>query len=424
MRSIYDVLYVCTDFMSLQNQVVYIVAGASDVNDRIQKIYSLSGQFHRMVLVSVGKHNSFEGDLYRIKPCLNPVGVFRLFGLVRLKKIIDKILYFPTYKALYAKAVKKKLCDVIAEDLKDGRDVCVITTVPPHDVCMVGLHLKSEFPQIRWIVDWRDLWSYDEVYLKRTSKLYRNRLLDVEKKILMGCDLNITTNDYAKSVLVNEYGVSPSVVLPINQSFHRDDLKSELAEDYSSLINAGEAPIKIGFLGNIHKPPRVSGNKIIDAFKSVRDRGLDVELHIYGDSSPVTKAKVESECDWLKLHKKVAHRESLKNISSCDYLLLSLEDIPNSRAVMSLKLASYMLVRKPILAVVPGVSAVAEIVKRTGAGYVIPAEGDWVSGIEKILNENLDGGPFPIRNEEEIAQYDWENVSKRWMGAICGKKVD
>jgi glycosyltransferase involved in cell wall biosynthesis len=174
--------------------------------------------------------------------------------------------------------------------------------------------------------------------------------------------------------------------------------------------------IKIGFLGTLFKPPRVPGQKIAEAVKYVRNRGLNVELHVYGNIPKTFNQMAKKHSfEGVVMHGNTGHKESLRNISQCDFLLLVLADLHNSRVVMSIKLPHYLLIGKPIIAIVPEPSAVADIVKSTGSGYVIPSNIDWLKAFEQVLGERHKDGSALKRNEQAVEAFAWENISRQWM---------
>jgi len=122
--------------------------------------------------------------------------------------------------------------------------------------------------------------------------------------------------------------------------------------------------------------------------------------------------------DAVYVYGRVSHTESLRRISQCRFLLLLLADLPTCKAVMSIKLPQYLLLGLPILAIVPEASAIADIIRETGSGYVIPAGCDWGDGLKKVLQDYLNGNNLPERNNKAIEAYSWENISKQWMDVI------
>ena len=404
------------------DKVVYVVVGQKreSINDRVAKILTLRSSFDKMILVSVGNGHVNDENIM-IKPFPNPFGILRLMGLQKLKKNLDKYFFFPSRNILYVKAVQKKLKKNILNDLKKGKKVSLLTCLPPHDLALIGLFIKRQFPETYWIVDWQDLWSYDENYFQRVPQLYRERLLRLEKEVLDNCDMNVTTNLSAKEVLEKRYDAPSWSVVSINHHFYREDLLESAVEVDHFSEDKKNCIVRIGFLGTLFKPPRVPGAKVLKAIDCVIDSGINIELHVYGGATEDAKKSLKHlRNNAVYLHGRTSHIESLRRISRCDFLFLVLADLPNCRAVMSIKLPHYLLLERPILAIVPKRSDVAEIIRETGSGYVIPAGCDWGHGLKKVLQDYLNGKKLPERNERTIEEYSWENISKQWMEVFSG----
>lgn len=408
-------------------KVVYVVVskGQDQIGGRVKKLLGLRRFYEKMVLVAVGNTPS-DPDNIIVKPIPNPTGFLRIIGFGAIKKKIDKYLFFPSPGILYVHRVKKKIEQFIQQDLEQGKNICLITSVPRHDTCLVGLYLKKKYPAICWIVDWRDLWSFDENYFNRVPRIYKARLLKLEKEILNSCDMNVTTNSYAEAVLINQYNVAHEKVISINQSFSVNDFIDNSNNVNNSFGYKNDNEIKIGFLGTLFKPPRVPGMKILEAIRYVKNTGINIKFHHFG-KIPASINHATLDChDDVIFHGYTKHRESLKRISQCDFLLLVLADLQNCSAVMSIKLPDYLLVNKPIIAIVPKPSAIADVVEKTNSGFVIPANQDWGEGLENLLRGIIVGAEIPKRNEEEIELYDWRNVSRQWIALIndCKSKAD
>lgn len=407
--------------LALNRMAIYVMVShrCEVINKRVGMLLSLARRCGDVTLVCSGEDKIDEG-LLSIKPYLNPTGIFRVIGLRAIKRKIDKYLYFPSTTILYSRRAERKLRDLIERDIRQGRQVCLITCVPHHDQCMAGLHLKQRFRQMHWIIDWQDLWSYDESYLNRIPDIYREKLISLEKSIFNSSDINVTTNEFARNVLINQYHVPPSRVVSISHHFSRDDVDSSVGPDKILVDDSSGRVIRIGYLGTLFKPPKVPGDKVVQTFRRLSETtGGKVELHVYGDMSrSKLKDEIGTNVGSIIFHKRTGHIESLKNIARCDFLLLVLEDLPNSRAIMHQKLPHYLLLGKPILAIVPEDSAVAQIVRETNSGFVIPSSDDWGSLLGKIF-EHYAGKYFQYKpNMDAIEAYSQEFISKKWLSLI------
>jgi glycosyltransferase involved in cell wall biosynthesis len=393
------------------------------INDRAAKILTLRKKFDKLILVSIG-NGSFGNENIEVKRLPNPTGILRLIKLNKLKKKLDRCLFYPSPVILYVKRAKKILSKAIFEDLRNDKNVSLLTCLPSHDIALVGLYLKQKYPKIHWIIDWQDLWSYDENYFGRIHKLYRKRILELEKRLFSTCDVNITTNLKAKKVLEQHYDVPSHRVVSINHHFNREDLGEKYFKENEENFNEDKRGnlIRIGFLGTLFKPPRVPGLEILNAMKHLKNTGINVELNVYGNIEGINQKKIEAMSNnTVYLHGSLGHVESLRKIARSDFFLLLLEDLPNCRAVMSIKLPHYLMLKRPIIAIVPELSAVADIIKETNSGYIIPTNTSWTNGLKKIFQDYLNGGFSLVRDEKAIEKYTWQNISKQWMKIFTEK---
>lgn len=382
---------------------------------------TLAPRFEKSMLVTFDRACSSDTRL-TIEPRRNPTGILSKLGLNALKKTIDRYLHFPSARKLAVSAATPILHRLIDADLQDGFDVCVLQTTPPHDMSLLGLRLKNIFPSIRWLVDWQDLWTFDESYRNRVPRLYRKRLMRLEKTVLDSCDLNIATNSKAADVLHSRYDVPRERLTHISHPYWPDEqaeIQCALAD--STAEASGRRPTVIGFLGRLSKPPKVPSDRVLKAMTHAVNQNVDLEFHIFGDKSAATRNQVqELKCDSIVLHERAPHMKALLDIARCDFLLVSLADLPNCRVIMHAKLPHYLMLRKPIIAMVPADSFVAELVHRTRSGVVIDTDSDW--GAELVdLVRTYEKGEFVFDPDEaEIARYSWDSISEKWIDAIVG----
>jgi glycosyltransferase involved in cell wall biosynthesis len=399
-----------------KDSVIYIVVGEG-VNHRVEKILSLRSMVGNMVLSRNGNAESGDGEL-AISAYPNPLGVFRSLNLNRWSEVLERYAYFPSRDMLYVWKARGAFEQHISRDLAEGRKVCLLTCVPPHDISLLGLHFKRRFPQIYWVVDWQDLWSYDEYYFLRTPPIYRERLLKLEKTIFDTCDVNVTTNDRAKTLLEDLYGIPSKRVASIPHHFCREEL-----DGLSEIVGAPvprehNEVVRLGFLGNLFKLPKMPGGRVVEAVAHAVKTGLNVQLHVFGDQSDQMMEASRALKGTVFAYKPTRHEESLKHIASCDFLLLAMSELPNCRVVMNIKLPHYLMLGKPIVAMVPQESAVADIIRETRTGYVIPSISDWRTQLKQVLEDHLSGRSSLRRNEPAVEQFSWKCIREQWLSVL------
>ncbi len=411
----------CSSIKQDQKLNIYFIVFHPNFNNyRMRLIYSLKEHYTKILLVSTNHKGGNDQGITIPGIYHNPLGILNKIGLGRVEIVLNKYIYFPSPRIRYIKAAQKKLAKIIQRDIDQGCRVCVINSLPHHDLGLVGLYLKKRFPSVKWIVDWRDLWSYDDNYFKSVAPVYRNKLIYLEREIFDNCDLNVTTNNYAKEVLVTKYNVPSNNIVSIEHAFSREDIECQSDSTADSKYQPG-ATINVGFLGGLSKPPRVSGIKVLNVIKSVKMSGIDVVLNVYGDSIPEIRAIInKSFSDVAVLHGRRSHRESLKKVACSDFLLLALEDLPNCHIVNPAKLPHYLMLGKPILAMVPEKSFVANVIRETNTGFVIPPDENAAKKIASILSKYKESGIYLKINEDVVERYSWTRISQKWIDTISG----
>jgi hypothetical protein len=91
---------------------------------------------------------------------------------------------------------------------------------------------------------------------------------------------------------------------------------------------------------------------------------------------------------------------------------------------MHSKLPHYLLLQKPILAIVPADSFVAQIINETKSGYIIPSESSWEPQLKNIIKNYSETEYIFGRNEKEIEKYSWERISKYWLQTMKAFPVE
>jgi len=406
-----------------RNAVVYVVSHwPGGGNDRVKKLLRLREHFAKLILVTPGQSAVSNDEQLTVPPWPNPNGLFRMLKLEAAKTAADRYLYLTGMAQLFVQALRRPLLRSIAAQLAEGREVCLLTTAPPHAHGLIGLYVKRRFPEVRWLMDWQDLWTYDENYYLLSPPLYRSRVRRLERRMLETADLNITTNRRAAEVLNGLYDVPVERLRSIHHHFHRPDLQVEPAGE--ARLGADPAPaIRIGFMGFLFKPPRVPGMQLVSAVQAMRKAGLPVELHVHGSVQPGVQKQLADRADGIVLHGFTPHEKAIGMMARYDYLALLLADLPNCRNVMSIKLPHYMITERPIIAIVPDQSAIADMVRETGTGVVIPSNADWPRQLEAFLRAADPSALMAQRREEAIEAYAWSRISLEWMQAITGNEA-
>lgn len=400
--------------------VVYVLRQyLSDASQREIQLLRLADFRLQLEIVRQTQRNNapfYDPHVRTVRKWPNPTGALRWLGLHTWKHRLDRF-YFPSPTVLYVIPAERYLATQIQAQLRRGEGVCLITPVPPHDLLLAGLRLKKRFPKIRWIADWQDLWTHDQYYISQVPESRRNRVRDLEAHALHTADKNVFTNEFAAELMINKHSILREKVFVIPHAY-----EGEIAAHHADETFAVDRKLRIGFLGNLFKPPKVPGQRVIKALETVRAHGVNFDFHIFGDKylENVCRAPIEGH-SWIFAHDRVPHDESLRRLADCDLLLLILGDVPESKTILHAKLPFYLAQNKPILAIAPNDSAVADVIRQTGTGWVISCEEDWADALSRAISQARANHFATKRHDENIRQYSWENVSKRWLAVIDGR---
>jgi hypothetical protein len=206
-------------------------------------------------------------------------------------------------------------------------------------------------------------------------------------------------------------------------SQHANRLKSTPAA--SEVKDSGTSrPLRLVFLGGLFKPPRVPGEKLLRVCSELRTQhGVNLELHLYGRLPLHCVERPELVRDsGIVVHRRVPHEQIATELANYDLLVLLLDDLPNCRVVMSIKLPQYLVAGPSILALVPANSYIADLVRETGTGYVVDSGSDWVRGLLPVLSTGNLADRSSARDLEAINQFSWDTVSGLWRTVLSGKR--
>ncbi len=358
-----------------------------------------------------------DGDLldgHRMAVSVWPpvTSLVRRAGFSRAASALNAMLYFPSPRIRYARAFWRRVEPAVHETLTAGDTVTIITIAPPHDLGVLGLWLKRKYPSARWVVDWGDLWTYDEYY---ANAIPRRLLADVkrlEQQIFDVSDMNVVTNPKAREVVMRRHGVPPERVVSIPHAVNPVDRDGQ-PWDIQPTRSGGSH--LIGVLGGIFKEPKVPGEQVIATLKTARTLGADLGLRLIGD--PAAPFRPSTAEEWIEVLPRTSYAAAMRAAGECDVLLLALADLPNTKVIMHTKLADYLALAKPVVALVPPDSYAAELVRRAGAGVVLPLGPRCAESLVTHLRALLPG--TVRRCEDLIEPLRSRAVVQKWLRAIA-----
>ena len=320
---------------------------------------------------------------------LSDKGIF--FGGARMPTFSDQWL-FAAYK-IAKKIIKKQNIEII------------ITSSPPPVVNLIGYKLKKKFRNIKWIADFRDLWTQNPThkgfpFFSQIENLF-------EKRCMEKFDATTVVSEIWVEWLKKKYPNKKSEIFRLENGYDKELYNSSNSK--LSLKNKQEKTIIYsGTLYANRRDPEL-------LFQAVNNNLLllkrKMKIIFYG--GPETKAVLKKN---YKLYKNIADiiefkgyisaKESISVQQSADSLLFIDRDLEND-GTLPAKIFEYMVYEKPILCVgIDRGSYIGELMNKTGLCYFC---GNDIQRIEDFLLKLLRDEIMVKPNLEYIKQFDRKN---------------
>ena len=290
----------------------------------------------------------------------------------------------------------------LAEYLQNQDIETIITTGPPHSMHLIGLGLKSEFPDLKWIADFRDPWTnigyHKDLKLNESSKLKHSNL---ESKVLKSADEIIVTSFQTKSEFESKTDKNITV---ITNGFDEKDFSGDLELSENFTIS------HIGSLLSERNPVA-----LWEVFAELISENLAFkdffELKLVGKVSDVVLDSIWEAGlkQYVSVEGYLDHNESVKRQRSSQVLLLIEINKTEPQGIIPGKIFEYLASKRPVLAIGPENWDVVKIIAETKSGqcfayqdklalktYILSCFNEFLKGKLKVDSENIE--KFSRRN--------------------------
>jgi len=272
-------------------------------------------------------------------------------GVITNKKSLkNKVLnwvrgnvFIPDPKIYWVKPSVK----VLLKKIKEEGIEHIVTTGPPHSMHLIGLGLKKEMPNLKWIADFRDPWSeldlLDEFHLSNNS---RKKHKNLEKEVLQTADVALTVSETWVDDLKRLGGGRVEL---ITNGYDTADFELKPKTNDKFIIG------HYGLLNHLRNPKnlwKALANLCVENIE-FNDK---LQLHFSGNIDGEVLAEIE---DYPQLKEKVkqlgyiSHAQVLHQYNEADLLLLLLFNSKSGVGNYPGKIFEYFAAQKPILAFGP-----------------------------------------------------------------------
>ncbi len=329
--------------------------------------------------------------------------------LSRLSVFIRGNFFIPDARVAWVKPSVAFLKDYIEQE---GIDT-IITSGPPHSLHLIGLNLKSQLPDLKWIADFRDPWTQISYHSQlKLTKWAAERHQNLERYVMQNANLVLATS-YADGKNFKALGAKNVEV--ITNGF---DPIPRIAQEKSNHF-------KMTYSGGLEmlRNPLAIWKALENIIEENHQFAKDLQLHFYGSlAEDVQQTIIDHQLgESLIAHGYVSHGESLQAIQSANILLLTNFDNDASRGIIPGKIFEYMATSNPILAVGPADADVEKILKDTSAGAYFNHQDITAiqSYIKRLYTNWLNSIPNNSQiNQEAVNRFTRENLTKQLSTAI------
>ncbi len=265
--------------------------------------------------------------------------------------------------------------------LKENDIDLLVTTGPPHSLHLIGLGLKKELPDLKWIADFRDPWTEISYYkhLKLTKRSDRKHK-ELEKAVFQTADITLATS-YTDAENFRKKGANSFCItngFDISEQGKIGEFQSSSVGEFEVLKSTEKndsTPKRkftisyVGVLEQLRNPENL-WKALEELCKASSDFAEDFELKFVGRVDDKILNALENSVlkDRIKNLGYLAHQDSVTEMRTSDLLLITNFPNESSKGIIPGKLFEYLATGKKIISFGPKDADVETILNRTNAG--------------------------------------------------------
>lgn len=318
-------------------------------------------------LASEVLQHEFPPDLAITRVSGLPNDPFKLLtnylGMVRFGDWLRRGIFFPDFWVHWLPLAARRALPIIRREKIDA----IFTTSPPESLHLLGLYLQRR-TGLPWFADFRDLWTEKKINYRPPTLLHHRLALNRERAVFRKSTAVIANTPYNYRIYRERFHVPAERMTVITNGFDpQDNPVPHIAPQTDA------RKLVFGYLGYLDKPG-FPWREILRIFQELRQAGIPVELRVIGYISRRALAQMEAEGYRRFVHylpQMPNYRAVPELARQSDLLLTLLYETDYSAAIVPLKMYSYLLMNRRILAVAPETGEVNRILRETRLGESI-----------------------------------------------------
>ena len=245
--------------------------------------------------------------------------------------------------------------------LENNHIDAIITTGPPHSMHLIGLELKKKLG-IKWISDFRDPWTEIDYFqqLPLTKKATKKHQ-DLEQEVLIKSDMVVVVGETMKEKFLQH---TKRIEVLTNGFDTIEDLSTQKLDEKFSITHVG--------LMNSDRNPTILWKVLNEISNTNLNFKNDLRIKLIGklDDAVIQDLKVFDH-NTIETIPYLDHKDVSKYQASSQVLLLSINEVPSAKGIITGKIFEYLQAKRPILSIGPEDGDAAMILKNTNAGTII-----------------------------------------------------
>jgi glycosyltransferase involved in cell wall biosynthesis len=319
-------------------------------------------------------------------------------------------LFIPDPRRFWIGPSVKFLSDYIA----DNQIGIIITTGPPHSMHLIGLKLKSKYPHLRWLADFRDPWTewgmWDSLMVSKVARRIHRRL---ESRVLAAADEIITITPFYAHRFEK---LAKRPVRMLTNGFDPDDFKEMVREKGSTFT--------IRHIGIVNEKcdPRPFMQALGTEMAAHADFATHVKLEFIGEVHPGFKQFVADSPELKRVTTfagNIPHDELIRLYGSSSLLLLVLTGYKDAEGFLPGKLFEYLATGLPVLGVGPTRGDAAMVLKEIASARMV--ESDDIAGISAALRDaylNWSHNDNTVENSGAVERFSRKQITARLVDIL------
>jgi glycosyltransferase involved in cell wall biosynthesis len=282
--------------------------------------------------------------------------------LVKLKSFLKGLFMFPDEHVLWMPVAFNHFRKISTEKLP----AVVFTSSPPESVHLAGLAVKCAFPEVKWVMEFRDMWGRGHDIFGPYLPLHRM----LERRLAHKVDHIVVVTGQMKDSIRQKLNLPAHRVSVVPNGFDPADFVCR--ED--GWRREGEKVIT--YAGSMNKT-RCSA-ALLEALAELREEGnlRGLKIVVVGVMDPgyrqmIRQKRLEHVFQYTGF---LPHAQAVQYICRSDWGLatLSAEARRADENHVPGKVYEYVGAQKPVLALVPAAGAVSRLVEEHRLGIVAP----------------------------------------------------